>query len=235
MKNLLWIAILTTVMYSCTNDTTETRKTSEAPITQAEKGSDKIQVLNFATFHMGTTSDAETIEFDEENKKNQEDAQKIAEMVSAFKPTVICVELPPESNAELNDEYRTYLSNPEKASTYYGEIGLVAFEVGRLNGIDKIFGIDHQMDYNYNINEDMVNTLDSTTTNTFYSDPFALIPGLNVFEEGLSLEEKLSRMNHPDFLDFLITYNADILTFVGSENGFEGADEAAKYYHRNPV
>lgn len=40
-------------------------------------------------------------------------------------------------------------------------------------------------------------------------------------------------MNHPKLLDLLITANADILTYVGTKNGFEGADEAAKYYQRN--
>ena len=54
-----------------------------------------------------------------------------------------------------------------------------------------------------------------------------------MFENGLSLNEKLLRINHPKVLDLLITANADILTYVGTENGFEGADEAAKYYQRN--
>ena len=96
-----------------------------------------------------------------------------------------------------------------------------------------MYGIDHKMEYNYNINEDLVNSLDSITYNRFKSNPFESIPELNIFEEGLTLLEKLKRMNHPSFLDFLITANADILTYVGTENGFEGADEAAKYYHRN--
>ena len=89
------------------------------------------------------------------------------------------------------------------------------------------------MEYNYTINNHLTNTLDSTTYNKFQSNPFGSIPDLNIFEEGLSLLEKLKRMNHPKFLDFLITANADILTYVGTENGFEGADEAAKYYQRN--
>ena len=201
--------------------------------TQTSDQSDKIKVLNFATFHMGTTSDEHTIEFDEENKKNQEDAKQIAKLISAFNPTVICVEVPPGYNDELNEKYNEYLKNPEKASSYYGEVGLVAFEVGRMNNIEKLHGIDHKMEYNYKINEDLVNALDPDTYNQFQSNPFESIPDLNVFEEGLSLMEKLERMNHPKFLDFLITANADILAYVGTEEGFEGADEAAKYYQRN--
>ncbi|MBZ9650947.1 DUF5694 domain-containing protein [Psychroflexus sp. CCL10W] len=45
--------------------------------------------------------------------------------------------------------------------------------------------------------------------------------------------EKLKLINHDQYLDYLIAVNADMLTHVGSEKDFEGADEAAKYYKRN--
>ncbi len=182
---------------------------------------------------MGSTSDANSVDFDEEDKKNQEDAKKIARMISKFKPTVICVEVPVSDNTALNVEYQKYVNNPESVPFYYGEVGLVAFEVGRLNNIDSIYGIDHKLEYNYNINNDLTNKIDSITYNAFEANPFASIPELNIFEENLSLIEKLRRMNHPKFLEFLIIANADMLTFVGSKEGFEGADEAAKYYQRN--
>jgi len=47
------------------------------------------------------------------------------------------------------------------------------------------------------------------------------------------LFDKLKSINHDRTLDFLITVNADMLTHAGTDNGFEGADEAAKYYQRN--
>ena len=182
---------------------------------------------------MGETSDAKSIEFDEENKQNQEDARKIAELISVFKPTVICVEVPTERNSELNLAYQKYLTEPEMSANYYGEVGLVAFEVGRMNNLDSIYGIDHKLSYNYNIASEIENEIDPETFDTFQANPFAEIPELNLYEEGISLNEKLRRMNHPKFLDLLITANADMLSYVGTKNGFEGADEAAKYYQRN--
>lgn len=231
--NRILVILLVSATVSCSTSSGETEKESHQPAQRESVAGDKIKVLNFATFHMGSTSDARSVEFDKENKKNQEDAGKIAQIISRFQPTVICVEVPFGQNAELNEEYRKYLAAPDKASTYYGEVGLVAFEVGRINNVDRLYGIDHKMEYNYTINEALTNVLDSVTYNDFQSNPFKSIPHLNIFEEGLSLMEKLSRMNHPEFLDFLITANADILTYVGTENGFEGADEAAKYYQRN--
>jgi len=85
--------------------------------------SEKIKVLNFATFHIGTTSDAHSVDFDEKDKKNQEDAQKIAQLIAQFNPTIICVEFPRERNQKLNNAYQNYLNNPNKVPAEYGEIG----------------------------------------------------------------------------------------------------------------
>jgi hypothetical protein len=230
---LLCVALLASCDSKVDTSETDIEETQIATKTTQEKTSTKIQVLNFATFHMGETSDAKTIEFDEENKQNQEDARKIAELISVFKPTVICVEVPTERNDELNQAYQKYLSAPQTSASYYGEVGLVAFEVGRMNNLDSIFGIDHKLSYNYNIATAIENDIDPKTFDTFQANPFAEIPELNLFEEGISLNEKLRRMNHPKFLDLLITANADMLSYVGTKNGFEGADEAAKYYQRN--
>lgn len=229
MKKIITILIIC-ILTSCNQKTAESNSTNSTIISIE---SEKIKVLNFATFHMGSTTDANSVNFDEEDKKNQEDAKKIAKIISKFNPTVICVEMPPEDNSELNEKYQEYLTNPDSSPSYYGEISLIAFEVGRLNNINNLYGIDHKLEYNYNINNDLTNKIDSLTFNAFQANPFASIPELNVFEDNLSLMEKLKRINHPKFLDILIIANADMLTFVGSEEGFEGADEATKYYQRN--
>lgn len=198
-----------------------------------ESKNSAIKVLNFATFHMGYTSDAHSIEFDEKNKKNVDSIHQIAEMLSIFKPTVIIVETTPDYNKTLQKNYSTYVKEPNTVFEQPDEVELLAFEIGRLAGVKRIYGIDHKLEYNYRIGSEIINSIDSLTHNNFQSNPFKSIPGLNIFEKGLSLKEKLTRMNHPKLLDLLITANADILTYVGTENGFEGADEAAKYYQRN--
>lgn len=233
MKQLSIITLIACLFACSTINAQQQIEEERTAATSESASSNKIKVLNFATFHMGNTSDANSIEFDENNKKNQADAQQIAKMIAAFKPTVICVEVPPSKNEKLNEQYRAYLKYPENIPTYYGEVGLVAFEVGRISKVDKLYGIDHKMSYNYRINEDLTNTLDPATYEWFESNPLQFIPNLNAMEEGITLLERLKRINHPKLLDFLITINADILTYVGTEDNFEGADEAAKYYHRN--
>jgi len=208
-------------------------KTTEVQTQESVSTSDKIKVLNFATFHMGETVDANTVDFDEKNLENQKNANKLAVMLSKFKPTIICVEVPIESQDALNTEFQKYLSEANGPSSYKGEIGLVAFELGRLSKIDTLYGIDSEMEYNYDIVRQIENKIDPTTIQKFYSNPFQYFPELNVDESKLSFFDRMKIGNTDAFLDFLILTNADMLTHVGSENGFEGADEAAKFYQRN--
>ncbi|MEP2937553.1 MAG: DUF5694 domain-containing protein [Gilvibacter sp.] len=230
MRDLFYAALSVLLLISCNNLPTETPDQIEDQTPEAQ---DKIKVLNFATFHMGYTSDAKSIEFDEYDKKNVDTIHQIAKLLAAFKPTVILVEAVPSYNDTLQAHYARYLQEPTTLFKNPDEVELLAFEVGRLAKVERIYGIDHKLSYNYSIGFEMTNAIDSVSHNGLLSNPFKAIPELNIMQEGLSLQEKLTRMNHPKFLDLLITVNADILTYVGTEEGFEGADEAAKYYQRN--
>ncbi|WP_222940985.1 DUF5694 domain-containing protein [Flavobacterium macrobrachii] len=196
-----------------------------------DKFDDAIPVLNFGTFHMGFTSDANSVDFDENDRKNQGDVKKVAKMLAEFKPTVIIVEMPPSFNEALQKEYSEYLKNPNMTFENPSEIELLAYEVGRLNNAQRIYGIDHKMGYNYNIG----NTIQNKVNDKTYEKYFQLIDKeekkLNY--DNLSLLDKLKVDNHPQYLDFLINVNAEILSYVSTKDKFEGADEAAKYYHRN--
>ncbi|WP_246848971.1 DUF5694 domain-containing protein [Aquimarina sp. U1-2] len=232
MKNILTLIIIT-VFFSCVEGNKPIKESENPSQSKSDTISSKIPVLNFATFHMGKTSDANSTEFDENDRKNQQDAKRIAEMISKFKPTIICVEYPTEKDSILQNEYKKFLKNPSEPVSWYGEIGLVAFPLAQMNGLKKIYGIDHKMSYNYRIAREIENEIDSITVNNYYENPFKDHPEIDADMDSLNLLEKLKLMNHPKFLDFLIVVNADILAYAGTEGNFEGADEAAKYYQRN--
>lgn len=198
-----------------------------------EEVSTKIPILNFGTFHMGFTTDANTTEFDENDKQNQRNIHDIAKQIAEFKPTVIIVEKPPEYNNKLQTQYKEYLENPDMLFKNPSEVQLLAFELGRLANTQRIYGIDHKMSYNYMIAKDIKNSIDSVFIDSFYMDPMQFYPEVNVDEDTLTLLEKLKLTNRDKYLDFLLTINADILTHVGTKDSFEGADEAAKLYQRN--
>ncbi|MBD3224190.1 MAG: hypothetical protein GF313_05635 [Caldithrix sp.] len=207
------------------NQQSKTRKSKE--------GTGKIQVLNFGTFHMASTPDAHSTEFDSRKKENQQKVHAVARKLSAFDPTVILVETVPEKNKKLQNKYKSYLENPDLDFEEPSEVELLAFELGRLSGVQRIYGIDHKMGYNYRIGQQIVNTVDSVWHDRYYQNPLKFYPEVHVDEDTLNLLQKLKLTNNDRYLDFLIAVNADMLTHAGTEKGFEGADEAAKYYQRN--
>ena len=211
------------------NQTSGTDKKSEIN----KEAPTKIPVLNFGTFHMSFTPDKETTEFDEHDKENQKQVHEIARKLSAFKPTVIVVEISPKNNERLQNIYNEYLENPDMEFKNPSELHLLAFELGRISGTKKIYGIDHKLNYNYMIGRQMENELDPDSYAEYDEDLKNFYPEINIARDSLRLLEKLKLTNHDRNLDYLITVNADMLTHVGTEDGFEGADEAAKYYQRN--
>jgi len=236
-QTILLLSIL--LLFSCNNKKEELRVTE---VIAQKPSSDKIKVLNFGTFHFGYTPDANKTDFDEEDKAQQKEVREISKMITEFRPTIICVEGLPENNDELNEAYQEFLKTPLDLSTEKGEISMIAFDVARLNNIEKIYGIDNQMGYNYSIGDyiestpDIENSIDPETYLQIKNSPFK---DNSEFEkryekyDNLSLKEKLKLTNEPIYLDYLINTNADKLLYVGIDDGFQGADNAAIFYHRN--
>ena len=174
----------------------------------------KVQILNVGTFHMGFSSDAHTVEYDEHNRKNILENREIAKKIAEFKPTIIIVEREPKYNEELQKSYLEYCNNPETTLKNPSEIELLAYEVGRISNAKKIYGIDHQLGYNYMKNTNFKSEIDFDKANTL---------------------DKLKIINQPENLDFLINVNADILTYVSTPRKYEGAEQAAELYKRNLI
>ncbi len=232
--NLIIISLILLICGCKENKSTQLQELSKKNNHESiEEVSTKIPILNFGTFHMGFTTDANTTEFDENDKQNQRNIHDIAKQIAEFKPTVIIVEKPPEYNNKLQAQYKEYLENPDMLFKNPSEVQLLAFELGRLANTERIYGIDHKMGYNYMIAKDIKNSIDSVFIDSFYTDPMQFYPEVNVDEDTLALLENLKLTNRDKYLDFLLTINADILTHVGTKDGFEGADEAAKLYQRN--
>lgn len=200
------------------------------------KFEDAIPVLNLGTFHMGYTPDANKVEFDEHNKENVTQIHQIAKALAAFKPTVIVVETTASYQPTLEQQYKAYIQNPKMTFEKPGEVELLAYEIGRLSGTDRIYGINYKEEYNYGLYWSLPNKVDSTIFPK-YEKLFKKNEAIYIekFGDPKNVKDLLIQTNHPDYLDFLINVNADMLTYVSSKGNSEGADEAAKFYHRNLV
>lgn len=238
MKYSLFISSLLLVI-SCEQATTESASKAQV---QEQAKSDKIKVLNFGSFHFGYTSDAHSTELDEKDSAVQAEVRKISLMIAEFKPTIICVEALPEEHEALNKAYQYFLANPTELDTRMGELSMIAFDVARQNHVNQIYGIDNYIGYNYSVGDfienspELTNSIDPETYLQLTNEPYKDYPEMAAREanyESLSLLEKLKLTNEPLSLDNSINMNADKLLYVGLEDGFEGADNAAKFYQRN--
>ena len=194
---------------------------------------DKIEVLNFATFHMGQTTDSYKSPYDAYTNGHRPEIKELCRRIAGFNPTVICVEVPPQYQQELLADYLRYQQDTLVETRFVGEVPLVAYEVGRLCNVEKIYGIDHPMEYDYLGAQTLADSLQSAT----------YVDYLEVFEDWRKENERLLEEAHiievmkfgnaPLTLDFLQVINADIFTHVNTGGNFEGADVAADYYRRN--
>ncbi len=193
-----------------------------------------IKVLNFGTFHMGQTSDENSTEFDEHSEENKKEVHKIAQMLAKFKPTVILIETPARYDSIFQAKYQQYLKTPDMKFKRPDEVELLGYEIGRLSNTKRIYGIDYRESYNYNIYDYLEGKPTDSITIKAYHDLFDKNFEANKIDDN-DVYSMLHALNQPEALDALITINADIVTHASTKGNHEGADEAAKYYHRNLV
>jgi len=230
MKNNLHIATLIFVLTlaSCSDQISYSKKKI-----YKDKFDDAVTVLNIATFHMGETSDASSTAFNEKDAKNQRDIRELAKKLAAFRPTIIVIEDRPKNDSTRKLDYMDYIQNPKKRFKDPDERELLAYEVGRLSGAKKIYGIDFKEGYDYQIGGKVKHMVDKSTTSRYWKlidDNEKKNP-----EEGIPFYDLFKLNNHPQYLESMININADMLTYISSKGKSEGADEAAKFYHRNLV
>ncbi len=195
--------------------------------------SNKIPVLNIGMFHMGYTNDATSTEYDESSKKSKAEIKEVNQLIAKFKPTIILVEDVPEDQKILEREYAKYIKDQQSKSIYdNNEIKLMAFEIGRLANTKRIYGIDHKLSYNYMLG-DVIKKVQPEKYFTAAKTLQKISSFIDVDVKKIGLKKMLAIMNTNESYNALINWNADNLMYINSKDGFEGADEAAKFYQRN--
>ena len=219
MKKILILTFTTFILVACGKK----EKLNEEPLTQ------KVKVLNVGTFHMGYTTDQYKSEFDPKLKANKDQLATLNQLLAEFKPTIILVEAEPKEQDALEKNYAGYLVDPTKETAFQNETQFIAFEIGRLSQTKKIIGIDKQLGYNYMGIDELAHEIEAKT---YLNGQKAIKKIL----ESLYTEPLINRfikMNEQSYYDAMINLNADLLTYVNTENNFEGADAAGDFYLRN--
>lgn len=205
---------------------------ANAQINEDLKLNKRIPVLNMGTFHMGYTSDTNKTEFDENNAKNKAMVHEVAKAIAEFKPTVIVLEQKAATMETLNALYQAYLKDPNIKIVDPNEVHLLGFELGRLAGVKKLYGIDYSKGYNYMVSKNIPEYNDKAIYDDYMN---VVLRQLRASDEAGDVRKMLYNTNTKKSLEAYINLNADMLTHVSTPGKSEGADEAAKLYHRNLI
>lgn len=189
---------------------------------------DKIKVLNFATFHLSNSSDANFSPVDINNPSVRKDVDKIVQKLVGFNPTIICVEVPSEYSEGINEIYQEYKTDQSKTTNWSEEINAIAFEVGRLSGVDNIYGIDYKLGFDYPKLMQMAKDSKSPENAKFLETN---AENLKQFNE-LSLLGKFEIINTEEWRSEALNFY-NFLSTMHTDGNLEGVDIISDFYKRN--
>ena len=192
----------------------------------SEPESEKIKVLNFATFHLSGSNDANSSPVNIRNPEVKKNIDKVVEKLVEFNPTIICVEVPETSSQGVNEIYQEYKQDQNKKSNWTEEINAIAFEVGRLAGVENIYGIDSKLGFNYPKLMKMANGSDLIGS---YIDKYS--EDTQKFNEK-GILKKFRILNSEDFKSEIINFY-NTLAVMHTPGKYEGAEIISKFYKRN--
>lgn len=216
MLTLLYFAIL-----SCAPEKKE-EKEIQIDISEHKK----IRVLNFGSSHLTNTSDANQSLLDIKDPKVKADLDKLVNQLVSFKPTVICIELQPDNNAFVNETYQKYKVNQSNRLNYSDEMNSIGFEVGRLSGVKKIYGIDSQIGFDY---PSLISLANENKSDSLFVENI-----MNNYKRvnSLPLLEQFREINTSDYKRETLNFYNFLATMHHLES-YEGADIIADFYKRN--
>lgn len=202
--------------------------TSQISFGQDNAITDKITILNFATFHLSNTTDANSSPVDINNPSVKRDVDKLVQKLVEFKPTIICVEVPKNSSEGVNAIYQKYKIDQTQITNWTEEINSIAFEVGRLSGVEKIYGIDYKLGFNYPKLMQLAKESDSEYNKEFLKQNSKDLQEFN----DLSLLGKFRIMNTENWRSELLNFY-NFLSTIHTKDSLQGVEIIADFYKRN--
>ncbi|MBQ0786696.1 MAG: hypothetical protein KBT69_04295 [Oceanihabitans sp.] len=222
MKKLI-LSILIFTLFACNSESkVEVKKENKTN----KNNTDKVRVLNFGSVHLSGSTDAHSSISDVSNPKVKADIKKIVDQLVKFNPTIICVEIPPESTEFINQTFQKYKVDQSNRINYSEEVNVIGLEVARLSGTKKIYGIDNPIGFDYPSLIEMANknSSDSLYTQNIM-DSYETINKKPLLEQFTEINTTKYKMQTFDLYNFLATMH--------SPNNFEGSDIIADFYKRN--
>ena len=224
--NKLLLGLATLILFSCNTEIKNEKENNKNKLNPETEINRKIRVLNFGTAHLSQTTDANSSQIDLNDPNEKADLKKLVERIVEFKPTIICLELEPKNNDYIASTYSEYVKDQSKRLNYSDELNSIGFEVARLSGTNRIYGIDSQTGFDY---LSLVEIANKKIADSLYisqvMDNYRLVNALKFKEQFRTINTRDYKMETFDLYNFLATQHT-----TGNQ---EGVDEISKFYQRN--
>ncbi|WP_335966390.1 DUF5694 domain-containing protein [Galbibacter sp. PAP.153] len=209
---------------------------------QKSENENKIEVLTLATFHFDFPNlDVQQVEdsdkIDIYEKRYQKEINEIVKKLSAFKPTIIAIELRPEEQAKADSLYNLFLEGIYKLQrAEYQQIG---FRLAKQLKLKKLYCVDEWGNFTQSV-EKVINGNDSINRKKFvkYVENNPDAPLKNIRKDIYKSEgilEQLKMMNNPEVIKkSLGNYLLGPFKYEINEGDFFGVDfETGRWFSRN--
>jgi len=223
MKNTILILIVFAFL-ACKNEP-KIKSNIETKNENVEIETGKIRVLNFGTMHLSGSTDAYSSQTNSNNPEVKADLEKVIKMLVDFKPTVICLEIPSESNAYIMETYTKYKTDQTNKLNWSEEVNVLGLEVARLSGTERIYGIDSPTDFNWTRLAELANKKES--------DSLYFKQVMDGYEKlyKQTLLDQFKEMNKESYK--AETFNLYNFLATTDTKNYESAKIVANFYERN--
>ncbi len=148
-----------------------------------------------------------------------------------FKPTAVLVECPPSTQNNINTQFQQYLSGSFELPI--NETYQIGFRVAKGSGIAQVTCYDEkQIQWQPAKMMQLMAGHEHATQAKFDNFIQSITNKLQSMQASMSLRELLIAHNQPDFDNLNKSFYL-LTSSVGAGKGFEGADAAASWWHRN--
>lgn len=221
------IALIIITFFGCTkNESKEIEHKQQQAVQQQD--TNKIKVLNFGTMHLSGSGDAYASTTNSNDSVVKHKLQKVIDKLVAFKPTVICIEIPWESNDHIAATYKKYIKDQTHRLNWSEEVNVLGLEVGRLSNTKRIYGIDNPSGLEWGRLVEMANT--KKEDSIFLKN---ILDGYEGFYK-LDILEQFKKMNSTEYKrETFDLYNFLATTYETEEKRYEGSEIVAGFYKRN--
>lgn len=234
MKQILNFGILI-LLFACSENNTQKKNTTnvnqEEPI---------IDVLLLGTFHFSNfnpENNGDVLEInvpDILTDENQKELEKIANVISDFKPDKIFLEYPYSKQAKLDSVY-TNFNETDYSQAKRNERIQIGFRIAKTLKHKQVFAMDYRTNFPY---DSLVNQMEKAKQFHLLEKDSLELERIEKFENDMfssnkSLSEILFYNNDQDNRQSDINWYLSVANQGGTKDNFVGAYLASEWYRRN--